>query len=134
MPTYRLFSGNPQSLDHYVAKLNVDQFDMNEFQPPIKLYRGLPPAPPAPVVPAADGTAAAEGGSQAAETGATTGTDSKKPSVDEKAIAPFGNALKQKRSLFKKKTRLYTATPGILWHCAFSDPCIEAPFLSNRRL
>ena len=138
MPTYRLFSaaamgdagsGTRSMLDHHVAKLNVPQFDLlADSQPPVRLYRGQPAPPPAPVVVAA---AATEGGgadgSQATTTTATTAKPDqdargggKQPAaaateqVDEGAIAPFGNALKQKQrsAAFKRKTRLYTATPA----------------------
>lgn len=129
MPTYRLFSaaakddagsGTRSMLDHHVAKLNVPQFDLlADSQPPVRLYRGQP----APVVGvAADGAAGGEG-SQAATTTTKTDQDArgggKQPAAaaqqaDERAIAPFGNALKQKQrsAAFKRKTRLYTATPA----------------------
>ncbi|TPX68573.1 hypothetical protein SpCBS45565_g03063 [Spizellomyces sp. 'palustris'] len=89
---YTLRSSLPQtSIAHHVMKFQTQKFDLESLVPPVRMVREVPkPRKPVEEPLSAEPSEAAN-----------------KEKMDPTKVAPFGNAVKNRQNLFKKKTKSY---------------------------
>ncbi|KAI9095261.1 hypothetical protein DFS34DRAFT_192420 [Phlyctochytrium arcticum] len=94
---YNIKSSAPQpNLSYNVMKFQSQKFSLDSLVPPVHMVRDLPKAR-RPHDAAEDASAETEEGANGKE----------KEKMDPTKVAPFGNAVKNRQNLFKKKTRSY---------------------------